>query len=129
MEEAIEERAVFEEEVTKLLIDGKDAVSVNNIDELEGHRGSAPHGVEITAGRAKAAVAAEGDKFQLTALRAAVHSAAERRVTAAQHTIDIFHHRRSGMKSIFDFFIIVSKNFLKDIHKIIMREKVAKRNP
>ena len=41
-----------------------------------------------------------------------IHSATKRRITTVDHFFDIFHLRRSGMKSIFDFLIIVCKNSL-----------------
>ena len=53
-------------------------MAVEDIYELKGHRSSALHGVEITTGRAEAAVTAERDKFQLAAVGTAVHGAAER---------------------------------------------------
>lgn len=63
MEEAVREGAVIQEEMPKLLINGKDAVVVGNIDKLKGHRSSALHGVEIAAGRAETAVAAKRNKL------------------------------------------------------------------
>ena len=49
-------------------------------------------------------------------MRAAIHGTAEGRITTVDHLIDIFHLSLSGMKSIFNFFIIVSKNFLYGFH-------------
>ena len=63
MEEAVKQGAVIEEETAELVINGKNTVAVWDIDKLKGHGGSALHGVEITAGRAEAAVAAEGNEF------------------------------------------------------------------
>lgn len=45
------------------------------------------------------------------------------------HFIDIVYLSFSGMESIYNFFIMVSENSLKDIHKTIMQENGTKRNP
>ena len=83
MEETIEERAVIEEEVSKLRIDSKDTVAVDNVDQLKGHRGSAPHSVKITTSRAETAVAAEGNKFELSAMGAGIHGTTKGRIATA----------------------------------------------
>lgn len=87
-------------------------MAVLDIDQLKRHIGSAFHGVFIATGRAEAAFAAERDKLELAAMGATVHGTAEGRVTAVNHFIDIFHLSFSGMKSIFNFFIMVCKDFL-----------------
>ena len=63
MEEAVKQGAVFQKEITKRVINGEDAVAVWDIDQFKGHRGSTLHGIEISAGRAEAAMAAERNKF------------------------------------------------------------------
>lgn len=63
VEKAVKERAILKEEIAKLFINGKNTVTVNNVDQFKRHRGSAPHGIEITAGRAETAVTAEGTNF------------------------------------------------------------------
>ena len=63
MEETVRQGAVIQEEIAELFINGKNTVAVGDIDKFKGHRGSAPHGVEISTGRAETAVAAEGDEF------------------------------------------------------------------
>jgi len=45
------------------------------------------------------------------------------------HLRDVFHFDISGMKSILNDIIIVFKNLLKNIHKIIMNQIEAKSNP
>ena len=102
---------------------------VGDIDELKGHGGSAFHGILVATGGAEAAVTAERDEFQFSAVRAAVHGTAERRIATVNHLIDIFHFRIPGVESIYNFIIMVSKNLLKDIHKTIMQENDTKRNP
>ena len=83
-----------------------------NMNQLEGHTGRAFHGIFVSASGAKTTVTAERDKFKISARRATVHGTTKRRITTVDHFIDIFHLRFSGMKSIFNFFIIVGKNFL-----------------
>ena len=57
-------------------------------------------------------MAAERDKFELTAVRTAVHGTAKGRITAADHFIDIFHFSILRVESIYNFFIMVFKNGL-----------------
>lgn len=78
MKKAVKQRTVLKKKVTKVLVNGKDAMSMNYVNELEGHRGSALHGVKIPAGGAEAAVAAERDKFQFATVRTAVHCTTKR---------------------------------------------------
>ena len=74
-------------------------------------------------------MAAERNKFKFAAMRAGIHGTAKRRIAAVDHLIDIFHLSISGMKSIFNFFIIVRKDFLQYIHMTIMKQKGEKENP
>lgn len=129
MEEAVKQGAVIEKEITEIFINDEDTMSMLHVYQLEGHRGSAFHGVFITTSRTEAAVTAERNKFQLTAVRTAMHGTAKRWIATVNHFFDIFHLSIPGMKSIFNFFIIVRKNLLQDIHKTIMHEKGTKRNP
>lgn len=119
----------MEEKLAEPGINGKDTMSVGDIDELKGHGGSAFHGVLVAIGGVETAVAAERDEFQFSAVRAAVHGTAERRIATVNHLIDIFHFRIPGVEGIYNFFVMVSKNLLKDIHKTIMQENDTKRNP
>ena len=120
MEETVQKRTIMEEKIAELGIDGEYTMTVGGIDEFERHGGSAFHGVFIAAGRAEAAVTAERDEFQFSAVRTAVRSAAKGRIATVYHLIDIFHLSIPGVEGIYDFFVMVSKNFLEDIHKTIM---------
>ena len=53
MKETVKERAILQEKITEGRINGKNAMTVSDINELKGHRGSAIHGIFITAGRAE----------------------------------------------------------------------------
>ena len=100
MEETIQQRTVFQEKVTGVFIDSENAVAVLYVNELKGHAGSTFQGVFIAAGRTETAVTAKRNKFKLSAMRAAIHGTAKRRVTTVDHLIDIFHLSFSGMKSM-----------------------------
>ena len=97
MKETVKERAILQEKITEGRINGKNAMTVSDINELKGHRGSAFHGIFITADRAETIVTTERNKLE---------------ISTVDHLIDIFHLSFSGMKNIFNFFIIVSKNLL-----------------
>jgi hypothetical protein len=112
MEQAVEQRPVFQKEFTEIFIDRENAMTVRNIDQFEGHTGSAVHGIFISTRGAKTAVTAERDEFKFSTVRTAIHGTTERRITTVDHFFNIFHLSFSGMKSIFNFFIIVGKNFL-----------------
>lgn len=112
MKEAVQEGTILKEKAAEILIDGKNAVSVLDVDQLEGHTGSAFHGIFVATGRTETAVTAERDKFKVPAVRTAVHRTAKRGIPAVDYLINIFHLSFSGMKSIFDFFIMVCKDSL-----------------
>ena len=97
MKETVKERAILQEKITEGRINGKNAMTVSDIKELKGHRGSAFHGIFITADRAETTVATERNKLE---------------ISTVDHLIDIFHLSRSGMKSIFNFFIMICKDLL-----------------
>ena len=77
MKETVEERTVLKEEIAEIFINGKNAMAVLDTDELKRHTGGAFHSVFVSAGRTKAAVTAERNKLEITAVRAGVHSAAK----------------------------------------------------
>ena len=110
-------------------IDCENTMTVCAVKKLKGHTGRTFLGILHTASGAEAAFAAEGNKFHVVASGADIHGTAKRRIATIQHFIDIFHLRISGMKSVFDYFIIVIKDFLQDIHNVIMREREEKRKP
>ena len=93
MEETVKERTVIQEKLPELFINGKNTMTVGDIDQLKGHGRSALHGVEIPTGRAEAAVAVERNKFQLSTVGAAIHGPAKRRVTTVDYLIHVLYHR------------------------------------
>lgn len=97
MKKAVEQRTILKKKDTKVLVNGKNAMSMNSANKLEGHRGSTLHGIEITAGGTETAMAAERDKFQLTTVRTAIHGATKGRITAVDHFIHILNDRVTWM--------------------------------
>lgn len=93
MEETVKERTVIQEKIPELFINGKNTMTVGDIDQFKGHGGSALHGIKVATGRTEAAVAAERDEFQLSTVRTAVHGTAKGRVTTVDHFIHVLYHR------------------------------------
>ena len=121
MEQAVEEFTVFKKEMTEIFVDGENTMSVSNINKLKGHVGGAFHRILIPTGGTETAVTSEGNKFKFTAFRATVHGTAIRRVTTMNHLLDVFDYSVARMKSIYHFFIMISKDFLENIHMTIMK--------
>ena len=60
----------FEKKIPKVFIDGENTVAMLNMNQLKGHTGRAFHGIFVSASGAKTTVAAERDKFKISARRA-----------------------------------------------------------
>lgn len=126
---AVKERTVFKKEVAQILVNGKDTMPVSTVNELEGHGSSPVNRIFGTAGRTELGMTAKRDEFEFAAMRASIHGAAIRGIPTIDHLFDVFHDNRPRMKSIFNFFVVIFKNLLECIHKIIMKESKEKRNP
>ena len=112
MEKTMKQSSVLKEKITEIFINCEGAVSVLNVNQFKRHRCSTFHGILVTARGTETAVAAKRNELKFSAVWTAIHRATKRRITTVDHFFDIFHLRRSGMKSIFDFLIIVCKNSL-----------------
>ena len=112
MKETVKERAILQEKITEGRINGKNAMTVSDINELKGHRGSAIHGIFITAGRAETAMTAERNKFKIPTVGTAIHSTSVRRIATVNHLVDIFNDSRTRMEFVNDVFIIIGKDGL-----------------
>ena len=112
MKEAVQEREVFKEKVPEIFVNSKNAMTVLDTDKFERHICGAFHNIFVPTGRTKAAVTAKRNKLEVTTVGTTVHGTAKRRITTVDHLIDIFHLSLSGMKSIFNFFIMVCKDSL-----------------
>ena len=97
MKKTVKQCPVIKEKLPKVFVNSKNTMTVGDIDEFKGHGCSALHGVEISAGRAEAAVAAEGNKFEFSAVGTAIHGPAKGWVTAVDHFFNIFDDRVTGM--------------------------------
>ncbi len=112
MEKAVQQGPVVKEELPEVPVNSKNEVPVGGIDKLKGHGSGTPHGIQVSAGRAETAVAAEGDEFQLPAAGAAVHGPARGGTATVHHLNDIFHLSFSGMEGIFNFLIMIPEDVL-----------------
>ena len=83
MEEAVQERTVLKKKGAEIFINGKNAVAVLNSDEFERHTGGTFHSIFVATRRAKTAVTAERNEFEVPAVRTTVHGTAERGITTA----------------------------------------------
>ena len=70
---AVEKRAVIEKKLPEIFINGKNTMTMLNVYQFKGHTGSAFHGIFISAGGTKAAVAAERNEFKLSTMGAGIH--------------------------------------------------------
>ena len=59
-----------EKEIPKVFIDDENTVAMLNMNQFKGHSGRAFHGIFVSASGAKTTVAAERDKFKISARRA-----------------------------------------------------------
>ena len=107
MKKTIEQRTISAEKDAKLLWDGKNAMSVNALNDFERHGSGALDGIEISAGRANAALAAKGNKFERTTGRAPIHGSTISRISAMNHLIDAFKNNRASLKGVLDFFVMI----------------------
>ncbi len=129
LKKAVKQGTVIQKERTQVFVNGKNEVPVGTVNEFKGHFRRAVNAVFIAAGRAEFRVAAERNKFKSTTVGTAVQGAAIRRVAAVDHLFNIFHNNGTGMKNIFDFFVMFFKYLLKDVHETIMKEFRAENNP
>ena len=111
-EKAIKQCSVSKEKRPQFFSNGKNAVSVRDINEFEGHRCSSVDGVFDTTSGAETAVASERYKFERTTGRTSVHGATKGRIPTMNHFFNILDNSLSGMKNIYHFFIMVCKNVL-----------------
>ena len=102
---------------------------VSDIDEFKGHIGCPFHRVFIPAGGAKTAMAAKRNKFHLSAVRAAIHGSTEGWIATIDHLVHVFDYGSTWMEDINHFFVMVCKDFLKDIHMNIIEEMDGKKKP
>ena len=93
---------------------------VGAVNQFKGHFCGTVDAVPVTTGRAKFRMTAERNEFKFSAVGTAVHGAAIGRIPTVNHFPDVFHNNGTGMKCTFNFFIMLFKYFLKNVHKNIM---------
>ena len=125
-----EKRPVFQKKMSEFRINGKNTVTVIDIDDLKRHGSGAVDGIFGAAGGAESAVTAKGNKLESATTVTAIHCATKRRIATSDHAVNIFDDSRAGMESINHFFIMIFENVLKYVtHKIIMNESQRENNP
>ena len=129
IEKAIQERAVFQEKVSKFIVDSEDAVPMRNISHRKGHDSGPLNGILIATGWTETAMTAERNEFMIGAFWTQIHSAAIRRISAMDHFIYIFDYGCTRMEKVNHFFIVIRKDFLKNVHDTIMQPGGKKENP
>ena len=82
-------------------------MSVNALNDFEGHRSGTLDRIEISAGRTETTFAAKRNKFERTTRRTPIHSTAVSRITAMNHLFDAFENNRASLKGVLDFFIVI----------------------
>lgn len=120
LKKAVQQRTVFQEERTEPLINGKNAMTVRDLDQFKRHGSSAFCGIRDTASWTKPAVTAERDIFGITTFRAGIKRSAKRRVTAVDHLLNVVHFNITRMTGIFNFFVMIPKDLLQNVHSNII---------
>lgn len=110
--ETIKKRTVFKKERAQFSGNGKDAMTVLDINDFKGHGSSPVNGVHVAAGRTEAGMASEGDELQVAAERTAIHGTTKGRITAVNHFFYIFDDRVTRMLKINHFFKMVREDSL-----------------
>ena len=75
--------------MAEIVINGKNAVSVLNRDNLKRHSGSPVYGVHVTAGGTETGMASKRNELEIATESAAIHGATEGRVTTINHLINV----------------------------------------
>lgn len=112
VKKAVKERAVVQKERTQFFINGKNEEPVCTVNEFKGHFSRAIDTVFIATGGAKLRMAAERDRFKFAAVGTAIHCTTIRGIPAAYHFFNVFHDDGTGMKDMFNFFVVFFKDLL-----------------
>ena len=112
VKKAVKQGTVMEKERAQVLVNGKNEMPMGTVNEFKGHSGRAVNTVFIATGGAKFGMASEGDEFEFAAVGTAIHCTAIGRIPAVDHLLNVFHNNGTGMKGIFNFFVVIFKNLL-----------------
>lgn len=124
VKKTIEKGTVTTKEITKIIRDSEHTMSVGTGNHLDGHGSRPLLRVKITAGRTESALAMERDEFHCTTRRAAVHDAAVSRIAAVNHTFNIIDDGGTEIIRVLEFFKMVRKNLLQNVHGNIIQQKM-----
>lgn len=111
-EEKRKKISIFEKEMSEFRVNGKDTVTMVRIEYLKRHGSSTVNGVLGSARWTETAVATERNEFESTAFTTTVHCTTKRRITAVNHSINVFDDRLTRVQSIKHFFIMIFENIL-----------------
>lgn len=109
---AVEEGAVFEEEMAEFFINRENTMAVSAVDQFKRHVSGTFLAVLNSAGGAETALTAERNKLHAATMGTCIHGTAKRSVTTMDHLGDVFHFNVSGMEGILNDLIIVFEYFL-----------------
>ena len=98
--------------MSEFRVNGKDTVTMVRIEYLKRHGSSTVNGVLGSARWTETAVATERNEFESTAFTTTVHCTTKRRITAVNHSINVFDDRLTRVQSIKHFFIMIFENIL-----------------
>ena len=92
--------------------DGKNTVSMLDINDFKRHGSRPVNGVHVAAGRTEAGMTAERNKFENSTARTGIHGTTKGRIAAVNHFFYILDDRVTRVLEINHFFKMVSKNLL-----------------
>lgn len=110
--EAVQQGTVFEKKRTEFFVNRKNEMAMGPVEQFKRHFSGTVNAIFIAAGGAKLGMASERDKFKITTMRASIHGTAIGRIPTINHLFDIFHHNRTRMKDILNFFKMLCEYFL-----------------
>ena len=97
MEQTVKKRAVFKKKAAEFFVNGKNAVAMGTLDQFKSHGIGSVQAVFDTTGWTEPALAAEGDKFEISAFGTGIHCPTESRVTTAYHLVNVVNDSLTGM--------------------------------
>ena len=98
--------------MTEFAGDGKNTVSMLDINDFKRHGSRPVNGVHVAAGRTEAGMTAERNKFEISTARTGIHGTTKGRIAAVNHFFYILDDRVTRVLEINHFFKMVSKNLL-----------------
>lgn len=98
--------------MTEFAGDGKNTVSMLDINDFKRHGSRPVNGVHVATGRTKTGMTAERDEFKITTGGTGIHGPTKRRIATVDHFFYIFDDRVTRMLDIEHFFKMVCKNLL-----------------